>query len=252
MLSAAVERPVYGCTSHFWNRAFCALQTVPAQNVSPAPLPSSVSFSLPESGGKDKKMTNMMNGAVAIYGGVGVMEIRQPLPQAVESVTQVVEDLAVNAHISLRELKNCVDKVPEKKIPGYKQLMETNPVVAARATVNGATITAYTNGYAVYEADDAHTVLDVNRCGDYRYDFNDSTYEVVPAEVFEDAEWTVRLVMEANAGWRITAARSAVTTRSSLCPAMARIGAMPLWWTSWRQKTLRCWRTRNSGSCMLP
>lgn len=38
MLSAAVERPVYGCTSHFWNRAFCALQTVPAQNVSPAPL----------------------------------------------------------------------------------------------------------------------------------------------------------------------------------------------------------------------
>lgn len=141
-------------------------------------------------------MTNMMNGAVAIYGGVGVMEIRQPLPQAVKSVTQVVEDLAVNAHISLRELKNCVDKVLEKKIPGYKQLMETNPVVAARATVNGATITAYTNGYAVYEADDAHTVLDVNRCGDYRYDFNDGTYEVVPAEVFEDAEWTVRLVME--------------------------------------------------------
>lgn len=142
-------------------------------------------------------MTNMlMNGAVAIYGGVGVMEIHQPLPQAVESVAQAVEDLAVNAHISLRELKNCVDKVLEKKIPGYKQLMETNPVVAARATVNGATITAYTNGYAVYEADDAHTVLDVNRCGDYRYDFNDGTYEVVPAEVFEDAEWTVRLVME--------------------------------------------------------
>ena len=175
---------------------FLHLQAVPAQNVSPVPLPSSVSFSLPESGGKDKKMTNMMNGAVAIYGGVGVMEIRQPLPQAVESVAQAVEALAVNAHISLRELKNCVDKVLEKKIPGYKQLMEMNPVVAARATVNGATITAYTNGYAVYEADDTHTVLDVNRCGDYRYDFNDGTYEVVPAEVFEEVEWTVRLVME--------------------------------------------------------
>lgn len=80
-------------------------------------------------------MTNMMNGAVAIYGGVGVMEIRQPLPQAVESVAQAVEALAVNAHISLRELKNCVDKVLEKKIPGYKQLMEMNPVVAA--TENG-------------------------------------------------------------------------------------------------------------------
>ena len=32
--------------------------------------------------------------------------------------------------------------------------------------------------------------------GDYRYDFNDGTYEVVPAAVFEDAEWSVRLVME--------------------------------------------------------
>ena len=141
-------------------------------------------------------MTNMMNGAVAIYGGYCAVEIRQPLPQAVESVAQAVENLAVNAHISLRELKKRVDKVLEQKIPGYKQLMEMNPVVAARTVVNDATITAYTNGYAVYEADDAHTVLDVNRCGDYRYDFNDGTYEVVPAEVFEDAEWSVRLVME--------------------------------------------------------
>ena len=62
-----------GVLYHLWNRAFCALQNVPTQNVSHAPLPSSVSFSLPESGGKDKKMTNMMNGAVAIYGGVGVL-----------------------------------------------------------------------------------------------------------------------------------------------------------------------------------
>lgn len=141
-------------------------------------------------------MTNMMNGAVAIYGGVGVMEIRQPLPQAVESVAQAVEDIAVNAHISLRELKNTVATVIEKKLPKYAQLMEMNPVVAARTMVDGATLTAYENGYAVYEQDGAHTVMAIDRCGDYRYDFNDGTYEVVPAEVFEDAEWSVRLVME--------------------------------------------------------
>ena len=69
-------------------------------------------------------MTNMMNGVVAINGGVGVMEIHQPLPQAVESVAQAVEDLAVNAHISLRELKNTVAAVIEKKLPKYAQLME--------------------------------------------------------------------------------------------------------------------------------
>ena len=96
-------------------------------------------------------MTNMMNGAVAINGGVGVMEIRQSLPQAVESVAQAVEDLAVNAHISLRELKNRVTAVIEKRLPKYAQLMEMNPVVAARTMVDGATLTAYENSYAVYE-----------------------------------------------------------------------------------------------------
>lgn len=46
-------------------------------------------------------MTNMMNGVVAINGGVGVMEIRQPLPQTVESVAQPVENLTVNAHMAI-------------------------------------------------------------------------------------------------------------------------------------------------------
>ena len=124
-------------------------------------------------------MTNMMmNGAVAIYGGYGAMETRQPLPQAVESVTQVVEDLAVNAHITLGELKNTVAAVIEKKLPKYAQLVEMHPVIAARTVVGGATLTAYENGYAVYEQDDAHTVMAIDRCGDYRYDFNDGTYVI--------------------------------------------------------------------------
>lgn len=141
-------------------------------------------------------MTNMMNGAVAIYGGYGAMEICQPLPQAVENTVQAVEGLAVNAHISLRELKVKIDTVVERKLPKYAQLMAMNPAVAAKTTVNGATLTAYENGYAVYEQGNAHTVMAVDRCGDYRYEFNDGTYEVVPAEVFEEAEWSVRLVME--------------------------------------------------------
>lgn len=114
-------------------------------------------------------MTNMMNGVVAINGGVGVMEIRQPLPQTVKSVAQPVENLTVNAHISLRELKNTVAAVIEKKLPKYAQLMEMHPVIAARTVVGGATLTAYENGYAVYEEDGAHTIMAIDRCGDYRY-----------------------------------------------------------------------------------
>ena len=141
---------------------------------------------LPESGGKDKtmKMNMMMGqnvagrnvagqgfmaGAVAINGGVGVMELRRPqvnmdlLPSVddvVNSVAAVAAEIAENAHITLRELKAKIDAVTEKKLPQYKQLMEQNPVAVAQTSVNGATITAYQNGYAVYEADGAHSVMD--------------------------------------------------------------------------------------------
>lgn len=167
---------------------------------------------LPESGGKDKtmKMNMMMGqgfvaGAVAINGGVGVMEMRRPrvnmnlLPSVddvVNSVAAVAAEIAENAHITLRELKTKIDAVTEKKLPKYAQLMEQNPVAVAQTSVNGATLTAYQNGYAVYEMDGAHTVMAVDRCGDYRYDFSDGTYQVVPAEVFEEAEWSLRLIME--------------------------------------------------------
>lgn len=146
-----------------------------------------------------------MPGAVAINGGVGVMEMRRPqvnmdlLPSVddvMNSVAAVAAEIAENAHITLRELKTKIDAVTEKKLPQYKQLMEQNPVAVAQTSVNGATITAYQNGYAVYEMDGARSVMAVDRCGDYRYDFTDGTYQVVPAEVFEEAEWSLRLIME--------------------------------------------------------
>lgn len=147
-----------------------------------------------------------MPGAVAINGGVGVMEIRKPSVEVSEllpsvddvmnSVAAVAAEIAENAHITLRELKSKIDAVTEKKLPKYAQLMAQNPVTVAQTSVNDATLTAYQNGYAVYEMDGAHTVIAVDRCGDYRYDFNDGTYQVVPAEVFEEAEWSLRLIME--------------------------------------------------------
>lgn len=152
-------------------------------------------LSLSESGGKDKTMMmNMMTGAVAINGGVGVMEIRQP--QMAEKAVQDAGHIAENAHITLHELKEKIDAVLEKKLPSFKALMEMQPMAVAQTTVDDASLTVYQNGYAVYEMDDAHTVIAVDRCGDYRYDFTDGTYQVVPAETFEETEWSVRLLME--------------------------------------------------------
>ena len=140
-------------------------------------------------------MMNMMTGAVAINGGVGVMEIHQPqvaVSQMAASAAQAAEQVALNAHITLRELKGMIDTVVEKKLPTFKTLMEMNPVAVARTSVNGAKLTAYENGYAVYEVDSAHTVMAVERCGDYRYDFTDGTHQIVPAETFEEAEEYMR------------------------------------------------------------
>ena len=119
--------------------------------------------------GRNVAGQGFMAGAVAINGGVGVMELRRPqvnmdlLPSVddvVNSVAAVAAEIAENAHITLRELKAKIDAVTEKKLPQYKQLMEQNPVAVAQTSVNGATITAYQNGYAVYEADGAHSVMD--------------------------------------------------------------------------------------------
>ena len=170
-----------GVLYHLWNRAF----SVGAMSRRPKPCSSSSEpvigiLPLPESGGKDRKMKmNMMMGqnvagqgfmpgAVAINGGVGVMEMRRPqvnmdlLPSVddvMNSVAAVAAEIAVNAHITLRELKTKIDAVTEKKLPKYAQLMAQNPVAVAQTSVNGATLTAYQNGYAVYEMDGAHTVM---------------------------------------------------------------------------------------------
>ena len=142
-------------------------------------------------------MMNMMTGAVAINGGVGVIEIRQPkMAEVVEQVSAVAADVAQNAYITLRELKEKIDVVVEQKLPKYAQLMAMNPVVAARVETSGAVLTAYENGYAVYEQGNAHTVMAVDRCGDYWYDFTDGTYQIIPAEEFENMEWSLRLLME--------------------------------------------------------
>lgn len=71
-------------------------------------------------------------GAVAINGGVGVMEMHRPqvnvnlLPSVddvMNSVAAVAAEIAENAHITLRELKTKIDAVTEKKLPQYKQLI---------------------------------------------------------------------------------------------------------------------------------
>lgn len=89
-------------------------------------------------------MMNMMTGAVAINGGVGVMEISQPkMAEVVGQVSAVAADVAQNAHITLRELKEKIDAVVEQKLPTFKTLMEQKPMAVAQTTVNDASLTVW-------------------------------------------------------------------------------------------------------------
>ena len=88
------------------------------------------------------------------------MEIRQPkMAEVVGQVSTVAANVAQNAHITLRELKEKIDAVVEQKLPTFKTLMEQKPVAVAQTTVNDASLTVYENGYAVYEVNGAHTVM---------------------------------------------------------------------------------------------
>lgn len=88
-------------------------------------------------------MMNMMTGAVAINGGVGVMEVRQPqmVEKAVQDAGHIAADIAENAHITLHELKEKIDAVVEKKLPSFKALMEMKPMAVAQTTVDDASLT---------------------------------------------------------------------------------------------------------------
>ena len=180
------------------------------------------------------------------------MEIHQPqvaVSQMAASAAQAAEQVALNAHITLRELKTKIDTVVEKKLPTFKTLMEKEPVAVAQTMVNGAKLTAYENGYAVYEVDGSHTVMAVDRCNDYRYDFTDGTYEVIPAETFEDVEWSVRLLMEGERRMEHNLNKRVADSENVSWNVTALTGLQPLWLIFWMKTMPRCWLTGSFAVC---
>ena len=75
--------------------------------------------------------------------------------------------IAQNEHVTLRELRTQISATSEGRLPTFKQLMEMKSAVVAQKVVNTALLTVYQNGYAVYEADGARTVMAVDRCKEY-------------------------------------------------------------------------------------
>lgn len=71
--------------------------------------------------------------------------------------------------------------------------MRTGTVFMERPVVNGV-VTVFTNGLALFEEFDRHTVFPVHSCGAYVY--GGYITAVIPEADFDDADWPVRLVLE--------------------------------------------------------
>lgn len=104
--------------------------------------------------------------------------------------------IAQNERITLRELRTRIRATSEGRLPTFKQLTEMKSSVVAQKVVNTALLTVYQNGYAVYEADGARTVMAVDRCKEYTYDFDNGTRIIIQEELMENEEWSIRLLME--------------------------------------------------------
>lgn len=71
--------------------------------------------------------------------------------------------------LTFRELKELLDEAPEMdRVPSMRELMRTGTVFMERPVVNGV-VTVFTNGLALFEEFDRHTVFPVHSCGAYVY-----------------------------------------------------------------------------------
>ena len=143
-------------------------------------------------------------GAVAINGGIGLVapygaDTYEPVTEIIDTVVtrsaEVITNIKANAHITLKELKDKIASTGTSALPKFKALMESDPEPVAEQVIGNGRLTVFANGYAVYIQDGAHTIIAVDRCGGYNYDFAEG-HQYVEAEVFDEMEWSIRLLME--------------------------------------------------------
>ncbi len=100
--------------------------------------------------------------------------------------------------MKLSDLKRIVPVAEERdKVPTIFSLVESDASVVARDLINADTdVTVYSNGYVLYRAGDHSTVFPLHDCGDYRYEYGGQPPVIVPEDVFDSYNWSVRLVAE--------------------------------------------------------
>lgn len=98
--------------------------------------------------------------------------------------------------LTLQELKQIAD-IPEygNRIPTAKYLRENGTVIEKKRLGNDVEITAYQNGYVLYQVGRHFTVFPLHSCGSYLY-ISNSYMVPLSGNMFEDEMWYVRLALE--------------------------------------------------------
>lgn len=98
--------------------------------------------------------------------------------------------------MTLKELQNKIERTNEKELPTAAKLCSgASPLAACHIFEDGAQLSVYQNGFALYQSFGKSTVFRVDTCGGYTY-FGRKTHTELDEAYFQHTEWWVRLVME--------------------------------------------------------
>lgn len=87
----------------------------------------------------------------------------------------------------------------EDRVPTAKQLLESGTeIIVKEVLTRDTTICVYTNGFVLYRAGKHYTVFSIEDCGLYSYESVKDDFLVYEASFFENENWCVRLIMEAE------------------------------------------------------
>lgn len=102
--------------------------------------------------------------------------------------------------LTLKELRGMVTVTEsEDRVPTAKQLLESGAeVIVKEALTRDTTISVFANGFVLYRAGKHYTVFSIEDCGTYGYESVKDAFQVYEASFFDNENWYIRLIMEAE------------------------------------------------------
>lgn len=102
--------------------------------------------------------------------------------------------------LTLKELKKMVNLTESNgRVPTARQLMESGEEVIVKEILSRETaISVYANGFVLYRSGKHYTVFSIEDCGTYGYESVKDVAQIYESSFFDNENWYVRLIMEAE------------------------------------------------------